>query len=53
MLETMASLGCQLTPLVQARLAVLFEDLSAIEMSVEIEMIVDRGMDGSEFLPSL
>jgi len=33
--------------------AVLFEGFAAVQVTVEVEMIVDRGMDGGEFLQGL
>ena len=43
----------ELTPLGQRGGAVLLECLAAIEMTVVVEMVVDRGMGGSEFLQGL
>ena len=43
----------QFTPLGQGGCAVLLEDISAVEVAVLIEVIVDRGMDGGEFLQGL
>ena len=43
----------ELTPLGQGEGAVLHKDVPAVEMSVEIEVIVDRGMDGGELLQGL
>ena len=43
----------QLTPLGQRVGAVLLEDGAAVEMTFEFKMIVDRGMDGREFLQGL
>ncbi len=45
--------GRQLTPLGQGGGTVLSEDVAAIEVSVLIEMIMDRGVDGGEFLQGL
>ena len=45
--------GCQLTPFGQRGSAIFFEGFAAVEVTVEIEMIVDRGMDGSELLQGL
>ncbi len=42
-----------MTPFAQRGSAVLLEDIAAVEMTVLIEVVVDRGMDGSEFLQSL
>ena len=43
----------QLTPFGQRGSAIFFEGFAAVEMTFEIEMIVDRGMDGGEFLQGL
>ncbi len=40
----------KLTPLGQGDGAFLLEDFAAVEVAVLIEMIVDRGVDGGEFL---
>ena len=40
----------QLTPFGQRGSAIFFEGFAAVEVTFEIEMIVDRGMNGSEFL---
>ena len=51
-----ASLRCsgrQLTPLGQGGGTVLSEDVAAIEVTVLIEMIMDRGVDGGKLLQSL
>ncbi len=45
--------GRQLTPLGQGGRAVLFEDIAAIEVTVVVEMVLDRGMDGGELLQGL
>jgi hypothetical protein len=42
--------GHQFAPLGQGGSAVLLEDVAAIEVTVLIEMIMDRGMGGGEFL---
>ena len=42
--------GRQLTPLGQRGGAVLLEDIAAIEVAVLVEVVVDRGVGGSEFL---
>ena len=42
--------GRQLTPLGQGGGAVLFEDGAAGEVAIETEMVVDRGVNGGEFL---
>ena len=49
-LSDFRNLCCQLTPLRQRDRAVLFECDAGIQMTVEIEAVVDRGMNGSEFL---
>ena len=43
----------QLTPFGQRGSAIFFEGFAAVEVTFEIEMIVDRGMNGSELLQSL
>ena len=43
----------QLTPFGQRGSAILFESFAAVQVTVEVEMIVDRGMDGGEFLQGL
>ena len=40
----------ELTPFSERSGAALFEDVAAIEMTVVVEMIVDRGVGGGEFL---
>ncbi len=40
----------QLTPFGQSGRSVLLEEISAVEMAVLVEMIVDRGVSGSELL---
>ncbi len=42
-------LGRQLTPFGRGGRAVFLEDAAAIEVTVPIEMIVDRGVDGANF----
>ena len=42
--------GRQLTPLSQGGGAVLFEDGAAGEVAIETEMVLDRGVNGGEFL---
>ncbi len=42
--------GCQLTPLSQGSGAVLFKDITATEVAVQVEMVVDRGVNSGEFL---
>ena len=43
----------QLTPLGQRGGAALLEGVAGVEVAVEIEVVVDRGVDGSEFLQGL
>lgn len=45
--------GRKLPPFGQGGRAVLLEDVAAIEVAFEIEMIVDRGVNGGEFLQGL
>jgi hypothetical protein len=45
--------GRQLTPLGQGCGAVLSDDVAVIEVTVLIEMIMDRGVDGGKRLRSL
>ena len=45
--------GRQLTPFGQCSRAVLLENFAAVEVAVVVEMIVDRGMGGGEFLQGL
>ena len=42
-----------MTPFGQRGGAVLFEGFAAVQMTVEIEMIVDRRMNGGELLQGL
>jgi hypothetical protein len=42
--------GRQLTPFSQGGRTVLFEDVAAVEVTVDVEMIVDRGVGGGKFL---
>ena len=42
--------GRQLTPLGQGGRTVLFEDLAAVEVTVVVEVVVDRGVGGCKFL---
>ena len=42
--------GRKLAPLGQGSGAVLLEDVAAVEVAVLIEMVMDRGVDGGEFL---
>ena len=46
----MVPLGRQLTPLGQSDRAVLLEDVAAVEVTVLVEVIVERGVNGGEFL---
>jgi hypothetical protein len=43
---------CELTPFRECSNAVLFEDIAAVEVTVEVEVIVDRGVGGGELLES-
>lgn len=43
----------QLTPFGQRGSAIFFEGFAADEMTFEIKMIVDRGVNGREFLQGL
>ena len=45
--------GHQLTPLGQGGGTVLLENIAAVEVAVLIEVVVDRGMGGGEFLQGL
>ena len=42
--------GCKLTPFRESGSAVLFEDVAGVEVTVEVEVIVDRGVGGGKFL---
>ena len=42
--------GRQLTPLGQGSRTVLFEDVAAVEVTVVVEVVVDRGMGGGKLL---
>ena len=42
--------GGKLTPFGQGGGSVLFEFVATVEMALEVEMVVDRGMNGDEFL---
>ena len=42
--------GCPLTPLGQRGGAVLLEDVASAEVAIVVKVIVDRGVDGGEFL---
>jgi hypothetical protein len=46
-------LGGEPLLLSQGRGAVLLEDFAAAEMVFQIEVVVDQGVDGDEFLQSL
>ncbi len=43
----------ELTPFSERGSAVLLEDIAAVEVAVLVEVVVDRGMDGGEFLQGL
>ncbi len=43
----------ELTPFSECGRTVLLEDIAAIEMAVLVEVVVKRGMDGSELLKGL
>jgi hypothetical protein len=43
-------LGSQLAPLGQGGGAVLFKDVATVEVTVVVEVVVDRGVNGSKFL---
>ena len=45
-----ALLSCKLTPLSQGSGSGLFENSAAVEVALVVEMVIDRGMDGGEFL---
>ena len=45
--------GRKLPPLGQGSGAVLLEDVAAVEVAVLVELVVKRGMDGSELLKGL
>jgi hypothetical protein len=38
---------------IRSRPLILFENFAAVEMTVEVEVVVDRSMNGSEFLQGL
>ena len=40
-------------PLSERCCAVLLEDIAAVEMAILVEVVVDRGVDGREFLQGL
>src|SRR5680860_1673843 len=42
----------ELTPFCECGSAVLFEDVAAVEVTVEVEVIVDRGVGGGKLLES-
>ena len=43
----------ELTPFNECGNAVLFEDIAAVEVAILVEVVVDRGMGGGEFLQGL
>ena len=43
----------KLTPFRQRSRAVLLEDVAAVEVAILVEVVVKRGMDGSELLKGL
>ena len=43
----------ELTPFSERSSAVLLEDIAAVEVAVLVEVVVDRGMGGGEFLQGL
>ena len=45
--------GGKLTPFSERRRSVLLEDIAAVEMAVLVEVVIDRGVDGREFLQGL
>jgi hypothetical protein len=45
--------GRQLTPLGQGDRAVLFEDIATVEVTVVVEVVVDRGMGSGKLLEGL
>ena len=45
--------GCELTPLGQGGGSGLFENTASVEMAFVVEVVVDRSMDGGEFLQGL
>ena len=48
--ESFRYLGGKLTPFGQGGGSVLFEFVATVEMAFEVEVVVDRGMNGGEFL---
>ena len=42
--------GTKLAPLGESRASIMFEIVSVVEVTFVIEMVVDRRMDGGEFL---
>ncbi len=42
-----------MTPSSKRRSAVLLENIAVVEVAVVVEVVVDRSMDGSEFLQGL
>jgi len=45
--------GRKLTPLGQGGSSVLLEDIATVEVAVVVEVVVDRGVGGGEFLQGL
>ena len=45
--------GCKLTPLSQRDRAVLLDVVATCALTVEVEVVVDRSMDGGELLQGL
>ena len=45
--------GSKLAPFGHRGSAIFFEGFAAVEMTVEVEVVVDRGMDGSQILQGL
>ena len=43
----------ELTPFGKRGSAVLFENISAVEVTLVVEVVVGRGMDGGKFLQGL
>ncbi len=41
----------ELMPISKRSGAVLFEDIAAVGVAILVEVVVDRGMGGGEFLP--
>ncbi len=51
--KTVSFVKDQVVPQAKTGCAVLLEDISAVEVAVLIEMILDRGMDGGKLLKGL